>query len=339
MRILTLVAGIIGLVVTVGLVMVSGVGEVWQAVATAGWATAAVLGLRYAAVVVAAAGWYWLIPAGERPSLSRLSALRAVREAINGFLPVAQVGGDIVGARLLRLSGVEASTARASVVADVMVQVVTQIAFTAVGLGVLVLLGGDPVIVRTVSFALLAALLLPAGFWLAQRPAVRRFVARHVRFRFSGRLGGLMAQLRLVWERLLGISASRGDVAVSTTIHLALWFFGVLEVWVVLAAMGYSVTYAEALVIESIGQAVKGAAFAVPGALGVQEGGFIALGAIFGIPVDASLALSLIKRVADLGVGVPGLLAWQMIEGRNVLRRNPAPDSSQSDPGPGLSER
>ena len=43
--------------------------------------------------------------------------------------------------------------------------------------------------------------------------------------------------------------------------------------------------------------AVRGAAFAVPGALGAQEGGLIVLCAIFGVPPDAALALSLVKRI------------------------------------------
>jgi hypothetical protein len=54
----------------------------------------------------------------------------------------------------------------------------------------------------------------------------------------------------------------------------------------------------------------------VPGALGAQEGGLIALCAIFGIPAEAALALSLVKRLADLLVGVPGLFAWHALEGR-----------------------
>ena len=70
--------------------------------------------------------------------------------------------------------------------------------------------------------------------------------------------------------------------------------------------------------IESLIDAVRGAAFAVPGALGAQEGGLIVLCALFGIPPDQALALSLVKRVADLALGLPGLLAWQIAEGRRL---------------------
>ena len=58
----------------------------------------------------------------------------------------------------------------------------------------------------------------------------------------------------------------------ATLIHLTFWFFGALEVWVMLSFLGLPAGYPEALVIESLTQAIRGAAFAIPGALGAQEG-------------------------------------------------------------------
>jgi hypothetical protein len=75
----------------------------------------------------------------------------------------------------------------------------------------------------------------------------------------------------------------------------------------------------EALVIESLLHAIRGAAFAIPGALGAQEGGLVLLCAIFGIPPEQAIALSLVKRAADVVVGAPGLLAWQMLEWGHLM--------------------
>jgi uncharacterized membrane protein YbhN (UPF0104 family) len=86
--------------------------------------------------------------------------------------------------------------------------------------------------------------------------------------------------------------------------------------------MGSPASYPEALVIESLMQAIRGAAFAIPGALGAQEGGLVAICAIFGVPAEAAIAMSLIKRVPDLVFGVPSLLGWQMLEGRVLLARD-----------------
>ena len=57
----------------------------------------------------------------------------------------------------------------------------------------------------------------------------------------------------------------------------------------------------------------------MPSALGVQEGGFTVLGALFGIPPEAALALSFVKRVPDLAIGLPGLLVWYWLELRLLL--------------------
>jgi hypothetical protein len=65
---------------------------------------------------------------------------------------------------------------------------------------------------------------------------------------------------------------------------------------------------------------VKSAAFPVPGALGVQESGYLVIGNLLGIQGETAFALSLIARFRDLAVGIPGLIAWQLIEGRRFLR-------------------
>ena len=132
-----------------------------------------------------------------------------------------------------------------------------------------------------------------------------------------------IAAVERLFARLGEIYANPRGVAASACLHMGVWLFGALEVWVALHFMGHPVSLSEALVIESLSQAVRGAAFAIPGALGVQEGGFIALCALFGVPAGPALALSLVKRLADLAVGLPGLLAWQAIEGRRALRQGP----------------
>ena len=53
-------------------------------------------------------------------------SLRFVREGVNVLLPVASVGGEVVGGRLLTFWGVAGSLAAASLLADMLIQVATQ---------------------------------------------------------------------------------------------------------------------------------------------------------------------------------------------------------------------
>jgi hypothetical protein len=55
----------------------------------------------------------------------------------------------------------------------------------------------------------------------------------------------------------------------------------------------------------------------------------VLLCAAFAIPPQEAIALSLVKRAADLAVGVPGLVGWQMLEWGRLLpswRARPAPE-------------
>ena len=84
------------------------------------------------------------------------------------------------------------------------------------------------------------------------------------------------------------------------------------------------------IVIESLLYAVRSVAFAVPNAVGVQEGAYIMLGAAFGLTPEVALALSLLKRARDLVIGVPALIAWQILESRRLLAGRPIAASPAS---------
>jgi uncharacterized membrane protein YbhN (UPF0104 family) len=80
------------------------------------------------------------------------------------------------------------------------------------------------------------------------------------------------------------------------------------------------------VVIESLIQAVSSAAFFVPGGLGVQEGGFILIGGALGLDPSTCLALAGARRIRDLLMFVPGLIAWQFVE---ASRRAPGQDAAR----------
>ena len=93
-----------------------------------------------------------------------------------------------------------------------------------------------------------------------------------------------------------------------------------VEAWIALRLMGADPGFATVLALESLLAAIRSVAFAVPNAVGVQEGAYLLLGGGFGLPPEIALALSLLKRARDLAIGVPALLAWQLVESRRLLR-------------------
>ena len=77
---------------------------------------------------------------------------------------------------------------------------------------------------------------------------------------------------------------------------------------------------ASLIMLESLAYAIRSAAFFVPAAAGVQEGGYILVGAALGLGPEFALALSLMKRARELTLGVTGLIAWQWFEGHLLMR-------------------
>jgi uncharacterized membrane protein YbhN (UPF0104 family) len=84
------------------------------------------------------------------------------------------------------------------------------------------------------------------------------------------------------------------------------------ETWLGLYFLDRPVTFSEAIILESLAQAVRSVSFLIPGGLGTQEAGLMAIGGVLGLTNPVALALSLSKRVRELVLGLPGLLIWQI---------------------------
>jgi putative membrane protein len=218
--------------------------------------------------------------------------------------------------------------AGATVVVDLTAAVLTQIAFALLGLALLLLHGGADDVVLGVTVGVGAFSLLLLGFFLAQRAGMFESLARILeRVASGGDWLSLIGSAAELDRSVTQLYQQRGPFWSSCAWHFAFWMLGTGEVWLAMHFLGHPVTLLEALVLESLVGAVRAAAFAVPGGLGVQEGGFIVLGSLLGVDATAALSLSLVKRVRELAFGLPGLLVWQLKEGRRLLRKR-----AQSNP-------
>jgi uncharacterized membrane protein YbhN (UPF0104 family) len=94
---------------------------------------------------------------------------------------------------------------------------------------------------------------------------------------------------------------------------------GAVEIWLALYFLGHPLSLTDSFIIEALIQATSSAAFIVPGALGVQEAGFLLFGHWLGLSQDVAAALAIIRRCRDLLVYVPGLVVWQIQEGKLLL--------------------
>jgi putative membrane protein len=139
--------------------------------------------------------------------------------------------------------------------------------------------------------------------------------------------------LRGLHRSLLATYRRRRWLHVSILLHLMAWVSGAAEAWLGFRLLGHTVGVGAVLAIESLVYALRSVAFFVPSAVGVQEGGYVILGSVYGVPPEAALALSLLKRGREVILGVPGLLAWQWMEGGRLWNRKRAdvPSAAEID--------
>lgn len=282
-----------------------------------GWGFAAILAARAATIVVDCAAWYVLLPRSERPGFMVMLPLRWIAESINTTLPAAQIGGDVVRARLLQQRLGQPARGAASVAVDFSLSLFAQILFTLLGFVLLAWLGREaswwPVAVSAASVPLFAVLcwellvrrrLLAAAERLALRLGQRRLAAG---LQALGTSLGLMA-------------GSRTKLALSLSLHVTSFLGHAAELWLTLYLMGLSPGVAEAVMLESLSLAVRSAAFLIPSGWGAQEASLVALAGVAGLSADSALALGLVKRAREFAVGLPGLLAWALAEHRRPAR-------------------
>lgn len=291
-----------------------------------GWWLLPITLFHFVPLFFSALSWRELLPLSSRPNVIDITWIRWIRESINALLPVAGVGGDIASARLAHLRGVPSAQAAASMVVDTTVGVVTQLVFVMIGVTLLM-------VRSTEHAALLVAwvVLIGIGVFFV---AIAAFVLFQHRSMFA--MFAKFARRLLPEKRLTSFagSASAIDDAVVATYHSGFaflqanllrfvgWAAGTGEIWLVMQFLGQPLSVIDAFILESLTSGVRAAAFMVPGALGALEGGFVLFGALFGLPAETALAISLSKRVRELILGLPGLFVWHWVEGYYLLRRS-----------------
>jgi putative membrane protein len=316
-RVGTLIAGLLGLGLAAWMLQSYGVGEVLAVLARAGWlGSLAIIAFHLVQMLFSGGAWRVITgAAGAAPlPLHAYIRLRWIREGVNNLLPLAQIGGEFVATRLLERRGVALAAAVAGTIADLLMEFKTQILFTVLGLALLLHYAGQSEISLLVAKGLLLASLVAAGAVIALRAGLAALMERAVTrlgnafgWPSTARIGGLHDALQACYRspvRLLPAGAW----------HLISWVLGGLEVWLILHFFGRDIGLGPASIIESLGQGSKALGFAIPGALGVQEGGYVVVCGIFGLSPEMGLALSLMKRVREVAWGAPALVVWYRAE-------------------------
>ncbi|WP_133646806.1 flippase-like domain-containing protein [Paraburkholderia flava] len=315
----------IGAALFVALLAWQGLGSVTSTLFAAGWGLALVAAFHVVPLVLDATAISVLFDR-RRDGVTERDALvsRWIGESVNSLLPAGQIGGPVVMVRQLAQRGMRMRDAAAAITVSTTAQALAQILFALLGLGLFGAYAAHGALQDLRTAAIVATAVLGGMivmFYVAQRRGLFGRLLRVVSKVFGKRdWSSLMTRADAVDAAVHDLYRNRARVAASFALSLAGWIVGTVEVWLALRFLGHPVDWIDALLLESVGQAIRGAAFAIPGSLGVQEGGYLLLAPLVGLPPDAALALSLAKRARELILGLPGLLYLHFSE-RSWQRR------------------
>ena len=325
-QIIAWLLGLAGATLFTVLLLRQGLPQVGAAFAAAGWAIAAVVLYHFAVpLFLDTLAWWVLFPKSDRLPLRKLLWMRWIGESVSTLVPSAAVGGDIVRARLAAINGASLPVAAGSVLVDITLGVFTQAAFTLLGVVLLVEVTGQKNFIRPTLIGTLIGVVGVAGFYFVQRMGMFRFLAKIIaRLANSPEWQSLVQGGETLDQTVRALYARRKALIACCAWTIISLVAGSGEIWIALHALDLRATFINALILQSMVLTIRSAAFAVPGGLGVQEGGYLVVGNLLGIPGDAAFALSLIARLRELALGIPGLISWQIFEARRLWRARSA---------------
>lgn len=288
-------------------------GDVLSAVAGVGWQFGFICLLQLIPLILHTAAWATLLPRSVARPFGNLLLFRWYGESVTSVLPITPIGGDILRGHLHERTGASGPVAIGAVIVDLTTEVAGQLAFAVVALAILILRGRDAGTAPAMIATLTVLSVFVFGFYLAQRRALFGGIVRVI----TG-LAGISTPRGAAYAQALDRAIRRlylrqRHVWVSCVLHFLAWASGALQLYAAAALVGHRIDRLDALMLEGLITALRAAAFMVPAALGVQEGGFILLGSLIGIPPEMALSLSVIRRVRELLLGIPGALLWRTI--------------------------
>lgn len=315
------ILGLLGLAAATGVIIWSGYDQVLDALRQAGLGIVWTSLFHLVPMLLCVIGWRGLMPGRKRPSLGFFLYILWIRASVNNLMPVARIGGEIVSVRVMAKHGIRQSLAIASTVIELTTSIAAVFTFVVIGVALFSMKISDKDLGLKLASGVLISLPMIAAMVAVQRlgffgllDRIFRLMVRDKWKSFAGSAARLDRAVRLMYRR-------RGRVLACFFWQFMSWMAGTAEVWLALHFLGHPLGLLECLMIESLIQASSSAAFMVPGALGVQEAGFLLFGRMLGLSPEIAAALAVIRRCRDLLLYVPGLVAWQVQEGRWMLAK------------------
>lgn len=309
----------LGLLLFLYLILSQDTQQLLSAIQQAGWGIVMIGLFHLLPLLINTHAWKLLL-SRQHSSWKNMFNYRWICESSNNLLPVAQVGGEIIRARLLARD-TAGTLAAASVLVDFTLGLIAQLLFALLGVALLVQFELASHVATQLLIWLLIAALPFLGFYYVQKQGLFSLLVKIIRrLSRSDKWHHLLHNAAEIDASVKTLYQKRTTIFIALCWRLSAWLLGVGETWLAFYFIGYSITLLDAVIIESLAYAARSMGFLIPGALGLVEGAMLLMGQVMGIAAVQMLSVALIKRAREVLLGIPGLLSWYRLEAAGPVK-------------------
>ncbi|HEY6453915.1 MAG TPA: lysylphosphatidylglycerol synthase domain-containing protein [Steroidobacteraceae bacterium] len=312
------IAGLLGLALLTLLVVHANVPAILRTWRMAGAPLLWLVPYRLIFFVLYAIGWRAMLAPFDPEGRARFGYVlwvTAVREGVDRLLPVASLGGSLVGVRLIRWRGLGTVPVSATIIVEILLTLMAVYLLGALATMILLALGTGASHWHVVA-VLALSLPIPVGSLLLLRYGSVFQRMQHLLSPLVG-LTGAQAATSLDADLRACLGRTR-TLLLAGALQLVALISAALEIWWALRLFDHPISGPAAVMLEGLAQAVRHLAFIVPAGLGVQEAALVLFGHALGISTELALAVSAVKRMREVLCGLPPLLSWQWVEARRL---------------------
>ncbi|NNE38053.1 MAG: flippase-like domain-containing protein, partial [Gammaproteobacteria bacterium] len=315
-----------GLVLLLALFLWKGTMDSFNLLIESGWSLLLLPIIWFPCLLPATEGWRLLFANHEPPRFYDALVATWIGRSVNNLLPVASIGGEIVKARLLHQWGIPGLDAIASVMVDKISQALALALWGMIGVGTLLILSTDTrlALYATLGFAVLTFCVV--SFAILQRKGF---------FGIMAKLGGMFIDsdtwnefsinAEQIDHRIREIYRAKGKLVCAIALRTFSLAFQTFELWLACYLLNHPIGLMEAIMLKSLTSTLSEIAFIIPNGYGIQEGAFILIGGILGIPPDIALILSIAIRIHDIIFDPSGLFALHHLEHKHLEKKQQVP--------------
>lgn len=259
--------------------------------------------------------------------LWELWRIRQIGEAFNTITPLGTVGGEPVKAQLLKEH--HSLGLKQGLAAGVVTRTTNLMGLIVFLTGGTMLIFSSDLVSRTFKLTSLAGLVVFSTmillFLLFQiKGGLNTLASWIAKLPFGKAVKNVLGHVEILSHNMSGYYREFPDRCGKSILYMVVgWVVGILELYVILYCMGYTMSFTELWIIEALLQLIRAGSFFIPLSIGAQESGLVVIFVAMGLTANLGLAVSLVRRIKDLTwVGGGLMLGWTMTSKPSMAKIN-----------------